>query len=618
MGYKNSKANANIMLIPQQEKTLFLCVLLLLSPIAIAKDKTKDSEKSPIKVQVSGASDALAQNLKVFLPSLRNLKCDSTKRRVERFIDASNQKLLEGAEAMGYFNGKFSMDSRRERNCWVLSIDAKPGTTVKVEQITIELNGDGRKLDIFKALLTKPPYQVGDVFISQAYDDFKSQLKKTATRLGFFDARFEKRSIRVDPDKNTARIELVFNTGVRYRLGKVTIEQDVLDTRHRNHYIRLRQGNVFDSTQLIQQQRLLESSKYYKNVEVRAAYKQAKDGTIPISITAPRRKRYTYQGGIGFATDDGVYFDLGMDVHWLNQKGHKFNLTARFAEKDPAFGAVYTVPLAEPENKYATLSASWKESDNNDIRGTALELGFAYHRRSDNDWEQVGSLSYLDEKTEIDANDTTNSELFLFGLSTSKTVRDDPLFPNKGWRVSLAAKAALEEAVSDQTLFQLELKGKYLYTFNKDVDKKSDNNKREPDNAGKIILNAEIGRTFSDEFNEIPKSLRFFAGGQNSVRGYSFESLGERDDEDNVVGGKQKLIANVEYEYPIAAIDNLSAAIFVDTGNAFNDFNDFSLKTGYGLGVRYKSPLGPIRIDLAVPEDDGSDINLYFSLGPDL
>ncbi len=582
---------------------LFFCMLIIAAPV-VAED-----DKSPIKVQVSGASDELAENLKVFLPSLRHLKCDSTPRRVERFIEASTKKLQEGAEAMGYFNGQFSMSSQRTQGCWVLMIDAKPESTVKVEQVSITIKGEGSELAIFQALRKKPPYQVGDVFVSQAYEDFKAKLKSIATRLGFFDATLERHQISVDPEKNTARIELAFSTGKRYRLGEISVKQDILDKKHQARYIHLKKGDAFDSTQLIQQQRLLENSQYYKNVEVKAGYQQAKNGVIPISIVAPRRKRYTYKGAIGYATDDGVYIETGVDTHWLNDKGHQLNVTTRFSAKDPAFTMKYKVPLWEPEHEYATVSSSWKRSDNDDIRGTALELGFSYHRRNDSGWEQIGSLTYLDEETEIDGDDPISSQLTLLGINMNKTQRDDALFPTKGWRLKADLKGAAEGVISDQSLLQAEVTGKFLHTLG-DADKEDDAQ------AGKIILQGGIGTTFIGEFDEMPKSLRFFAGGQNSVRGYSFESLGETDTDGDVVGGKHKLTMSIEYEHPV--MENISAAVFVDAGNAFNSIDDFTLEAGYGMGVRYKSPLGPIRIDLAVPEDNTSDVNLYFSLGPDL
>jgi translocation and assembly module TamA len=109
--------------------------------------------------------------------------------------------------------------------------------------------------------------------------------------------------------------------------------------------------------------------------------------------------------------------------------------------------------------------------------------------------------------------------------------------------------------------------------------------------------------------------VRFFAGGDNSVRGYKFESLGPEDETGKVIGGSGLLTASFEYEHPL--INRWSIAVFVDSGNAFTG-SRFEPKTGAGVGARWQSPLGPVRIDLAFPLDDDEDARLHVSLGPDL
>ncbi|MEE9303277.1 MAG: autotransporter assembly complex family protein [Thiotrichaceae bacterium] len=606
-------------------------LIVLLSPLFVTF-AADNKDKSLVTVQVSGATEELADNLKAFLPSLRNLKCDSTPRRVERFIDASSEKLVEGAEALGYFEAKFNMTPHKEKQCWVLKIAAQPGKTVKVKTLNIQLNGFGKDLAEFQAILANPPYQSGDVLVSQYYEDFKTRLKRTANSLGFFDADLSSHTIKVNTRTHQADIDLVFDTGARYRFGKVTLEQDILESKYINRYTLIKEGDAFRSDKLIKQQRLLEKSSYFKNVQVRAGYDTATKNIIPIDIKTTRRKRYTYKGALGFATDDGFFIDGSMDTHWVNSKGHQLNVTTRYSEKDPSIGLKYKVPLWKPEYEFTTLSASWNRSDNDDIRGTALKLGIDYHRRNDSEWEQIASINYLDEETQVNGTEAIHSQLTLFGVSTRKTERDDAVFPTKGWRLKAGLKGAAEGFLSDQSILQLDIAGKYLHTFKGStlssllpLSKNKGDQSRQA-NQGKIILQGELGTTFIGDFNEIPKSLRFFAGGQNSVRGYGFESLGEINSNGDVIGGKHLLIMSAEYEHPFSSSlplpsllkNKLSAAAFIDAGNAFNDWNDNSIKVGYGMGVRYKSPLGPIRIDLAVPENDPTDVNLYFSLGPDL
>jgi translocation and assembly module TamA len=134
--------------------------------------------------------------------------------------------------------------------------------------------------------------------------------------------------------------------------------------------------------------------------------------------------------------------------------------------------------------------------------------------------------------------------------------------------------------------------------------------------VARILFRTELGVTAEESFDELPPSVRFFAGGDNSVRGYDFEALGPVDDAGEVIGGSSLAVTSVEYEHRIKA--KWSLAIFVDSGNAFEG-SEFEPKTGAGIGTRWQSPLGPIRVDVAHPFDDTQDNwRLHITLGPDL
>src|SRR5690606_9543527 len=116
-----------------------------------------------------------------------------------------------------------------------------------------------------------------------------------------------------------------------------------------------------------------------------------------------------------------------------------------------------------------------------------------------------------------------------------------------------------------------------------------------------------------DEFSELPASLRFFAGGDQSVRGYRYNSLGPTDASGEVIGGRKLLVGSLEYEHRIRG--GWSAAVFYDAGNALEDYGD-SLARGAGFGVRWLSPIGQVRIDLASAlSEDGNPWRLHLNIG---
>lgn len=583
-----------------------LCLMGAASPGFAAffqsTDATAETKgESPVKVTVQGADKVLADNLTAFMPSLRNLKCDSPTDRVGRFIESSNEKLQEGAEALGYYNARFSVTPVKQGNCLALHVAVQPGEPVLVTQTDIQLTGDGKDLPRFRDIMAVPPYQRGDVLVHQKYEDFKASLSRTANNLGFFDAEYLTREIQVDPDTRQAQIRLHFDTGKRYTVGKVAVTQDVLDDKHLNRYLRVQEGDDYNVENLLKQQRILEGSGYYGDVHIRGNYQQAEQGAVPVEIEANRRKRYTYTGRVGYATDTGWRTEAGMDIHWVNPKGHSVTTKALAAQNEQSVEGAYKVPLWHPEHEYTSLSAGWKRSNNNDIKSRGFKTGLDYNRRTDNDWQQTVFVNYLNETTQVTGEPENNSQLTLVGGRVKKTKSDDLLFPTEGWQVSAEVQGAQKGVLSDQTVLQGKVQGKHLQTF---------------DNKGKLILQVGAGTTVTNDLNEMPKSLRFFAGGQNSVRGYDFESLGETNDAGDVIGGKHLLTGGVEYEHPVA--DKWGAAAFVDAGNAFDNTAHMSMKVGAGVGVRWKSPLGPVRADIATPKDNQSDIHFYFSLGPDL
>ncbi|WP_020561261.1 autotransporter assembly complex protein TamA [Thiofilum flexile] len=567
-----------------------------------ANSKTKaKTEESPVKVLVSGADKALSDNIIAFLPSRRRLNCATSAERIERFITAAQPKLQASAEAMGYFDAQFKMVSARRDGCWVLNVAVNPGQPIRVKGMDIKLEGAGAKTKDFATIQQNPPYRMGDVMVHQPYEDYKDKLNQKANQLGYFDAEYKTKQLQIDPDKHEGKVVLDYKTGERYRYGQVDVKQDVLNQKVLNRHLRVRPGAYYDSEQLLKQQRLLEASGYYKDVQIVPKHMEAKDKQIPVSIQAERNKRYTYTGKVGYGADTKARLEAKMDTNWVNDKGHKLTVEGVASKPEASLGFNYKVPLWEPEFEFAALSGGWERSDTNQIKSSALKSEFSYNRRNDSDWQQTAFVSTLYETTQTEGSDKTTSQLALLGARMKKTEADDLLYATQGWQLAAELQGAKKGLLSDQSLIQGKVSGKYLKTL---------------ESKNKVILQGALGTTYTDDLTTTPKSLRFFAGGQNSVRGYDYQSLGTKDANDVVIGGKHLLTGGVEFEKPVR--DKFSLAAFVDAGNAFEDWSNYDIKWGVGLGARYQSPIGPIRVDVAVPKDNFNDFHFYFSLGPDL
>jgi translocation and assembly module TamA len=186
------------------------------------------------------------------------------------------------------------------------------------------------------------------------------------------------------------------------------------------------------------------------------------------------------------------------------------------------------------------------------------------------------------------------------GMNWTRTVADDRLYPRKGYRLSFLTRGALQQVVSDTSFLQLIGSGKGVLQFTDDW---------------RAISRVNAGVSIMNDFDELPASVRFFAGGDSSIRGYAYKSLGPKEDGD-VVGGKNLLVGSLELERRLTAKWGVSA--FVDSGNAFDRFH-VDPKTGAGVGVRWRSPVGPVRLYLAHPfAKHGELFRVHFVMGPEL
>ena len=187
------------------------------------------------------------------------------------------------------------------------------------------------------------------------------------------------------------------------------------------------------------------------------------------------------------------------------------------------------------------------------------------------------------------------------GASWTRTWGRNRIITLDGLRIDIALQGASRELISDADFAQLQTGIKFIQPLG---------------STNRLIARGRVGATVTDDFDELPASVRFFAGGSQSVRGYAFESLGPRNADGEVEGGKHLMVGAIELEHNLAA--KWSVALFYDAGNAINSIDE-TLEHGAGFGFRWKSPVGPVRVDLASAiSRDGAPWRLHINIGPDL
>jgi translocation and assembly module TamA len=583
----------------------FLCkslaLLICFGATAHAAEEAEKSEEKEerIRISVSGTSDEVKENILALKPSSLPA-CSATREEVDKFVAAAAPGVDSALRALGYYSATVSSDLRRTESCWELAVRVTQGKPVLIRKQEIRVNGEGSQEPGFRKLLATPPYSSGESFRHDKYVAFKSSLENHARSIGFLDAFFSTHEILVDPVKGVADIRLVLETGSRYRFGKVAVEQSVLSTSYMKKYVKISEGNFFSTDALTEQQQLLQNSGYFGNVRVRAKYKQAKDLQVPVDIIAEPAKRSLYRGRIGYGSDTGFRMGADYEIRWLDSKGSRLTSTLNYSETEVLGNISYIVPTEKRLDEYMRYYFNISREYGDDIDSQTFELGAEYHRLHSSGWDQIASLRYLNDKTQATGEPELETEFLIAGIRVQKSVADNPIFPRKGWLLRAGLEGAYEGFISSSDFLQATMYAKLIQPAG---------------DKGRLIARSEIGSTFFADADQLPKSLRFFAGGDNSVRGYGYESLGPKNDAGAVIGGKHLLVASLEYEYLFK--DPWGAALFVDTGNAFNDWNNMDLQTGVGFGARWRSPIGPVRVDVAWPTDDFSDPRLHLSIGPE-
>lgn len=564
------------------------------------KESKNDSAQTRLAtVDITGVDSELKKNIELHMP-VTVPECLADRAEVRQFFSTVKKHLRKASRALGYYDSEFVSGGSIESGCWRLRLRIKPGLPTKVIMQTIKVVGPGKQEKEFLTLLENPPYEIGEALNHQKYSDYKTKLSEVSQILGYFDAEFEQHNIRVDPISRQATVFLVLNTGSRYRYGDITVDQNVLTDKAINKYLILQKGEPYKAEDIILQQQSLQRSGYFKTIKIDALTEQAKNKHIPVQISLTRKKRNAYKFKVGFGSDTGARVSAEMNRRWTGSKGRQLKIKGQYAQTLSGVSLQLVNPRKKPDDNSLVYNIDWTKDSNDDVVSRSVNVGAKLIRKRQNDWVQSATIGFLDDTTQVDGEAETKSKLLLFGVGLEKVKADSLIFPTDGWRLKLALSAASEAVLSDQNVFQIKAQGKLVKPFGK----------------GKLLTRMNIGSTIVSDFDRLPKSLRFFAGGSNSVRGYAFESLGEVNASNSVIGGKQLLDLSLEYQHSIN--ESWSAAAFIDAGDAFDSWDDVGLKVGVGFGARWKSPVGPVRIDIGFPRDDFQDPSLHLSVGSDL
>lgn len=551
------------------------------------------------RLQIEGGTAEQRQNIQAFVP-MRRYECELPASRELRITRTAAERARQALRALGHYRPEIDAAIVRAGTCWELKVMVEPGPVARIAEVDVQVTGEGADDPAFMAVISDPGITPGDPLRHDAHDRLRSRLMVIAADRGYFDAEMSESRLLVDPESNEARIRMRLDSGPRYRFGSITLEQEILREAFVARLFPFERGDPYNSSQIIQLQKNLRDSGYFDTVRVRPLLDERSEGEVPIRAEVAPRKRTAYEARLGYSTDIGPRLGVGIDRRYANRAGHRYNVELELSQRRSGIGFSYDIPLADPLNDNLNLFTSYTAEDTDTSESDRFQVGVSRVQRHPSGWQTTQGLRYeYEDFTVGEVSDT--SRLLIPSYRVNRTRTDDFLYPRNGYRVDLLGQGAAEQLGSTVTFVQLRGNAKLISGLG----------------AGRLILRGEAGLTGNARVEELPSSLRFFAGGDTSVRGFGFERLGPEDDQGNVIGGRHLLVGSVEYDHPIGG-GNWGVAVFLDAGNAFNDFDDYDLKGGGGFGVRWRSPVGPIRLDLAHAPESKDSFRIHFTMGPDL
>ncbi len=571
--------------------SIFFLVVSIVSAGFAPTSSAKTASKA-LDITVNGLDSEMQDNVLAHIGKVKakELKNQATLgKRLSKGVRA-------GLSAMGYFSPTLSW-SAQDGNI-VINVDA--GKPTKVTASDIKLVGDGAEEDSLQALTKVDIWQTGAIFNSDTYDSAKSALMSAARAQGYLTAVYSKREVIVDPNTYSARIALTFETGPLFHFGKLTLGENRIDDPYLEAAADWPKQTVVSTGKLSEVQQNLLGTGYFSSVLLDQELDRD-EALVDVNAEFAMKKKHIVTAGIGYGTDTGPRVKLRWIRPWLNSLGHSLQADAYVSAIGNSIGLRYKIPTLRGDGAYWEINSLYETKKVKDTDSKTFSTSAAFVSALPWGWKGSAYLKYLTEEF-TQGKKEGKSQLLMPGVSATKKRSDDTMNPTHGYKYTVLLDAASKAAASDANFFRLHTTARWLKSWGR----------------SSVLTGLELGGFYFYEnttLDDIPASMRFFAGGDNSIRGYSYQSISPRDENGDLSGGQYLLTTRLEYRYQF--LEKWRASVFVDAGNAFGDQSE-DLFYGPGIGVAWLSPVGPIRIDLGVAASDDNSIELHIGLGPEL
>ncbi len=556
--------------------------------------------EDPLTIVPVGIDGEVLDNVNAHLNELPQIPA----KKAPIFEREIKDKVKLAMRSYGFYHPKIELKHQIDINDnHELLVAIDPGKPLFIRNCNIQLIGEGAFYNSFQRIIANSGLKSYGLLSHGRYENLKTALRERALELGFFDAELIISRIMVYGEQNAADIEVLYDTGKRYSFGSISyVDKETenllkpVQTLQNFHT-----GDPFSSNTISNYVQSLSQTQYFRSVDVRPMVEKRHDFQVPVEIGLQKQKANLVRMGIGYSTDEDVRVMLGWDKPLLNSYGHSLSFYSRLSSVKQDAQAIYKIPRKNPNLDYYYVRLAQIHTDYNDTVSDVSHASFHYVANMTGKWRRDYSLrlEYEDYKQGLEDDYSLN---LMPGVLLTRQASSGGFDPHEGYKFSLDATLA-SAAITDNNFarFVASFKGitsptpntRFFYRFNQ-------------------------GWILGEDSSEVPPSLRFFVGGDQSIRGFSYLSHSNKSN-GYLSGGRYMSTGTLEYQFPIG-IANSRMALFVDAGTACKDYSDAHWIYAPGMGYRYMSKYGTARVDFAVGidnENDDRSFKLHFSFGPE-
>ncbi len=555
-----------------------------------------------LKTDITGLKGAPLANARLLLSATTLADEAISPLQARRLFARGSEEIALALQPFGFYRA--TVESKLDENGeeWTAHYTVQPGPAVIIDSVDVRVEGDGAEDSTIVAALKTFPLTPGDTLLHAPYDLFKLTTASTALEAGYLDAKWTTHEISVNRESSRATIRAVMETGPLYRFGKTTLRQDWVNERLLLGQIPYKEGDPFRFSKLLALQTAMTSVPYFSSVEIQPDREHADGTSVPVNVTLTPSRPRRYEVGAGYGTDTGLRGKARVEFRRLNRAGHFGEIDLQVSQVESSLGVQYKIPTYYPHTELFTLYGGFGRLTPDWSTSWRSTLGVSVSRLH-RGWREILSLAFEHESFTV-ADQDGSSNLLIPGFTINRTWSTGGSTPRRGVKLRAGVSGALNGALSTATFATLDGEARYI---------------RPLTNRSRVLLRLEGGKTFTSSIAQLPPSHRFVTGGDGTIRGFAFQSLGPRNADSALVGGSSMLVGSLEADMLVWRTVGLAA--FFDFGNAYGEtaIKSARIEHGTGVGLRWQSPIGPLRLDFAFATSrPGAPFRIHFSIGPDL